>query len=162
MVVLGLGCAEPGGGGEPRPVPALGIRFEPLPAGYHVDARRFSRELPPHKIRDLVTVTGPDGVAVTVDVWDNPEGLALAPWFERHLAFVRVPPALTADGTATAARVPAILVAQPRSDQAAGRDIAVFAVGRRVYRVTCHDRDAPRTREVYARVLATFTAEAAP
>lgn len=158
-LVLVLGCAE-AGDGEPRPAAASGIRFETA-ADHQVSAQRFSRALPAHKIRDLVTVTGPGGVAVTVDAWDNPEGLALAPWFERHLAFMRVPPALTAEGTAAAARVPALLVSQPRSEQSLGRDVAVFALGGRIYRITCHDRDDARSHEVYARVLATFTAEAA-
>ena len=164
------------GAGEPKPAApaatwdgrtvirhvdhAAGLAFDLPASGYRLAARRFSHDLPAHKFRESFTITGPDGVAVTVDAWDNPAGLALAPWFERHLAFTRGPPALTSSGTATAARVPAILVAQPRSEQAAGRDLAVFAVSGRVFRVTCHDRDDPRRQAVYARVLDTFAAEA--
>jgi hypothetical protein len=175
------GCGEEGGAPKPAPetdpasvavaggghavtrhVDAVAALAFDLPgAGYHVATERFARTTPPHKIKEIVTISGPDGVAVTVDVWHNPAGLALAPWFERHLAFMRVPPALTETGTATAARVPAILVAQPRSEQAAGRDLAVFAGGGRVFRVTCHDRDDPRRQAVYARLLETFAAEAA-
>ena len=169
------GCAE-SGTGEPKPAPpaatwdglttvrhverAAGLAFDVPATGYLVEARRHARALPAHKFRDSVILSGPHGVAVTVEAWDNPGGLELAAWFERHLAFSRVPPALTATGTATAARVPAILVQQPRSEQAAGRDLAVFAVGARVFRVTCHDRDDPRSRAVYERLLETFTAEA--
>ena len=169
-------CADPGAG-EPKPAPlagtwdghtmvrhvdhAAGLAFDLPASGYRLAARRASRDLPAYKFRESVTISGPDGAAVTVDVWDNPDALALAPWFERHLAFTQLPPALTSSGTATAARVPAILVSQPRSEQAAGRDIAVFASGGRVFRVTCHDRDDPRSQAVYARVLETFAAEAA-
>jgi hypothetical protein len=182
LLVVGLvgwlvaGCGE--GAGAPKPAPpastwdgrgfarqvdrAAGLAFDLPAAGYHLAAERFPRTTPPRKIKDLLTVTGPQGVAVTVDVWHDPEGLALAAWFERHLAFMRAPDALVGDGTATAARVPAILVAQPRSEQAAGRDAAVFAVGSRVFRVTCHDRDDPRSQAVYARLLATLAPAARP
>ena len=175
---LGLGaagCAD-AGPGEPKPAPpaatwdgrslarhvdaAAGFAFDAPAAGYRLATERFPRTTPPHKIKDIVTLSGPRGVAVTVDVWHNAEGLALAPWFERHLGFMRAPEALVGPGTAARARLPAILVAQPRSDQAAGRDATVFASGARVFRVTCHDRDDPRSRAVYERLLETFTAEA--
>jgi hypothetical protein len=176
LAVAALGCGE--GAGAPKPAPPAatwdgrgfarhvdgpaGLAFDLPAAGYHVATERFPRTTPPRKIKDIVTLTGPQGVAVTVDVWHDPEGLALAAWFERHLAFMRTPDALVGDGTATAARVPAILVAQPRSEQAAGRDAAVFAVGGRVFRVTCHDRDDARSQAAYARLLATFVPEARP
>ena len=170
------GCAD-AGTGEPKPAPpattwdgrslarhvdaAEGFAFDVPAAGYRLATERFPRSTPPRKIKDIVTISGPQGVAVTVDVWHGSEGLALEPWFERHLGFMRAPDALVGPGTATAARVPAIHVAQPRSEQAAGRDAAVFASGARVFRVTCHDRDDPRSRAVYERLLETFTAGAA-
>jgi hypothetical protein len=168
-------CADPGAG-EPQPAPpattwdgaafarhadrTAGLAFDLPAAGYRVAARHFARDLPAHKLRHSIAVSGPHGVAVTVDAWDNPDGLALAAWFERHLAFTKAPPALVSPGAATAARVPAIVVAQPRSEQSLGRDLTVFALGRRVVRVTCHDRDDERTQALCARVLATLAAEA--
>jgi hypothetical protein len=137
---------------------ASGLSFEVPLAGFLLEARHFEPELPVGQVKHLFTLSGPTGPEVTVDVWVDPSKPDVSAFFEAYLAFMRDGETAIASGVVSKQRVAGLLLAQPRSGQSFGRKAAVFAVGDRVFRITCLDKDDARARKVFERLLETFDA----
>ncbi len=167
LILAGTGPVEPGPYAAPwdglsfRPWEdaAAGISFEVPLAGFLLEARHFDPSLPVEKAKHLLTLSGPDGPEVTIDVFVDPKKPDAWTFFERNLSFMRDEETSVASAVVSALHVPGLLLTQPRSGQSFGHKAAVFAVGDRIFRVTCLDKDAPRARKVFERLLETFTAE---
>ena len=97
-----------------------------------------------------------------IEVWENSEGLELNAWFDKYLRFMATPDASVEAGKAGHARADAILIRQPGSEQATPRSNAVFALGRRVLRVTCIDAGDPRSMAIFERVTGELDLDGAP
>lgn len=137
---------------------ASGLSFEVPLAGFLLEARHFEPELPVGQVKHLFTLSGPNGPEVTVDVWVDPSQPGVAAFFEAHLSFMRDGETSLASVVVSKQRAAGMLLAQPRSGQSFGRKAAVFAVGDRVFRITCLDKDDERARKVFEHLLETFDA----
>lgn len=121
--------------------PQTQLRF-PLPSGVSVEVKHYDPTLPLKKFRHALHLsTASTGVAVLIDVWDNPTHRALRPWFEEHLSFLIDAETRQSTREVTAAKVEAIVLEQPRSPQAPSMAVATFAHGSRIFRVSCVDFD---------------------
>lgn len=120
---------------------ASGVRF-PLPPGVGADVQHFDPTLPPWKFRHLIELHTTQGVAVIIEVWDNPARQPLEAWFEENMAFLVDGETRVSQRAVTTAKVPALLLEQPRSPMAVSLGFAIFAAGARVYRVSVIDADA--------------------
>ena len=141
---------------------AAGVSFEVPFSGFLLESRHFDADAAAGTARHILTLSGPNGPEVTVDVWVDARGSDLARWFEVNLAFMRDAETSIASVVVSKQRAGGMLLSQPRSGQSFGRESAVFAFGGRVFRVTCLDKDDVRARKVFERVLETFDAGAAP
>ena len=140
------------------------IRFPLLP-GVTVEARHFDPTLPLKKFRHSIELVTNDGVAVLIDVWDNPGHRALDDWFGEHLAFLIDAETRVSERAVTKHGLRALLLEQPRSEQAISMAVAVFAAGEQVFRVTCIDAAADGSalpRALFETVLAQLELEARP
>jgi hypothetical protein len=121
--------------------PVVGARFPVLTSGVSVDVRHFDATLPVHKFRHSIRLVTEDGTAVLIDVWDNPQRLALRPWFDATLGFLVGESTKQSERPMSSAHVPGILLEEPASPQAGSQAIAVFASGTQVIRITCLNPD---------------------
>jgi hypothetical protein len=135
---------------------ATGTAFDVPTLGFRVETRHFDRKTPAFRIKDSFAVSGPGGLEVTIDVFENTEGLDLGGFFDAHLAFMRSGMAGVRDGMAGARKVPAILVDQPKVEGAYAQPSAIFALGTHVFRVMCANGDDARAAKVYLRVLSSI------
>ena len=137
-----------------------GARFA-APRGLRLEAEHFDHD-EPGQIKHSLTLAGPRGAALSVDIWSNPTRLPLARWFDRHLAFVRDGHAAVDWVPLTRHQVMGMLIERPRTPQAYGQRIALFALGARVIRVSCYDRDEPDALAAFEQVVGTFELEGQP
>ena len=138
---------------------AAGISFEIPLSEFLLEAVHFDSALPIEKVKHLLTLSGPGGPQVTVDVWVDPSREGVWPFFEKYLAFMRGEQTSVASVVISRQRVQGILLLEPRSGQSYGHKVAVFAVGARVFRVTCLDKDDPRALKVFDHLVESFDAE---
>lgn len=158
---------EAGGGGVPGPAwdgysvrrhadVASGLGFDLPVSGMQLESRHFEPDAEAAKLEHSLTLTLSDGPAVVVDVWRNPDRLALQRWFDQHLAFMVEKDTAVLSRSAGRARVEALLLEQPRTGQAFARKVAVFALGDRVLRVSCINRDDRASHAAWERILDTL------
>ena len=121
--------------------PQTRLRF-PLREGVAVEAKHHDLALPLKKFRHSIHLVTNDGVAVVIDVWDNPTHRTLQDWFDEHLSFLIDGQTRVSERQVTRLGLPALLLEQPRSEQAISMAVAVFAHHEQVFRVTCIDSDA--------------------
>lgn len=137
--------------------PATRLRF-PVPGGVTVEALHFNPTLPLKKFRHSIQLsTEQTGVAVLIDVWDNPNHRELQPWFDEYLSFLIDAETMQSRREVTASKVEAIVLEQPRSEQAPSMAVATFAKGEQIFRVTCIDANgdgSPMPRWLFDDVLA--------
>jgi hypothetical protein len=119
--------------------PVIGARFPVLATGITVDVQHFDATLPTIKFRHSIRLIAPEGTLVLIDVWDNPQRLALQPWFDATLSFLVDSTTRVQKRSMTTGHLPGILLEQPASPQAGSQAIAVFASGTQVFRVTAID-----------------------
>jgi len=139
---------------------ASGVSFEVPLTGFLLEARHFEPGLPVVQAKHLFTLSGPNGPEVTIDVWVDASKPDVASFFEAHLAFMRDGETSIASVVVSKQHVAGMLLSQPRSGQSFGRKAAVFAVGDRVFRITCLDKDDERARKVFERLVQSFDAGA--
>jgi hypothetical protein len=141
------------------------LRF-PVPDGVTVDVKHFDPTLPLKKFRHSIHFsTEHTGIAVLIDVWDNPNHRALRPWFEEHLSFLIDADTNQSSREVTTSKVEAIVLEQPRGPQAPSMAVATFLHGEQVFRVTCIDSEgdgSPLPRQLFEQVLATLELEVTP
>lgn len=137
-----------GGGGAADPLAWDGLTFRtlkddaarlslPVPlTGSLVESRHFP-DATPAQMTDVVVVSNQAGVLVELGVFRDEKRRPLADFITATLPFLRAPDATSMPWTATKAKVPAVLVEQPRSGQQFARRDAVFRVGDRVVHLTC-------------------------
>lgn len=129
----------------------------PLPAGVAVEVKHFDPTLPAYKFRHLLELGSPQGIAVIIEVWDNPTAQPLDAWFAENMAFLVNDETRVSQREVGVEKVRAIQLEQPRSPQAVSLAFAFFERGARVYRVSCIDSDAELgafPRALYEQVLA--------
>ena len=114
----------------------------PLRHGVTVEAKHYDPTLPLKKFRHSIHLDTNDGTAVVVDVWDNPTHRELHEWFNEYLSFLIDRETRISQLEVTRSKLQAILLEQPRSEQAISMAVAVFAQGDQIFRVTCIDSDA--------------------
>ena len=136
--------------------PVTRLRF-PVPSKeLTVEVKHYDPSLPAKKFKHSIHLAGPNGVELLIDVWDNTEGLALQPWFDKYLSFLVDDHTRPSEREMTRAGVPGIVLVQPQSEQALSMAVAVLAHGSQIFRVTCIDYDGlafPESRAHFFRVL---------
>ncbi len=149
--------------GEFYTEPVTGIRF-PLPAGVGVEVQHFDTTLPVYKFRHLIQLHIEQGSVVFIEIWDNPALVPLEEWFWSNMQFLIQRETRISNREVARARIPAIVLEEPRSPQAISLAYAFFTYGSRVYRVSCVDGDAEITnfpRGLFETVLANLELEVA-
>ncbi len=136
--------------------PVTHLRF-PVPSkALTVEVKHYDESLPAKKFKHSIQLVGADGVELLIDVWNNTEGLALEPWFEKYLSFLVDGETRPSQRKITRAQLPGIVLVQPQSPQALSMAVAVFAHGSQIFRVTCIDYDGialPESRAHFFQVL---------
>jgi hypothetical protein len=146
---------------KPDPATAVAARHTDLRAGLsfaaldglRIEAEHFPRDTAAGVIKDILTVSGPQGTLLSIDVWHDPERLPLASWFDKHLAFVRDGNAAIGWAPMTRHQALGMNIERLRSPQAYGQRIALVAVSGRVVRVTCYDSESPAAVAAFTRVV---------
>jgi hypothetical protein len=134
--------------------PVTGVRFPVPRAGVTVEERHFDASLPARKFKHSIRLVTPGGVAVLIDVWNNPQGLDLQAWFTDTLGFLVRDVTQVSERPMARAGVPGILLREPPSPQALSQAIAVFAFRDQVFRVTCIDPEGDAAaRDLFDRVI---------
>lgn len=176
LAVLMLGCTSadrPPVATQTAPLEELTDRyFEPetrlrfsLREGVNVEARHYDPTLPLKKFRHSLQLITADGVAVVIDVWDNPTHRELHDWFSEYLAFLIDRETKVSEREVTNRKLQAILLEQPRSEQAISMAVAVFAHREQIFRVTCIDSDGDGSalpRALFESLLHDLELEARP
>ena len=137
----------------------------PMPAGVGADVKHFDPSLPTYKFRHLVELHSTQGVAVIIEVWDNPTRQPLEDWFYENMAFLIDDETRVSQREVTTSKVRALVLEQPRSPMAISLGFAVFAAEARVYRVSVIDADAELSnfpRHLFETVLAEMEVEVKP
>lgn len=137
--------AEPVSAARAQPLVALyadaatRLRFPVPETGVTVNAEHFDDPtLEEFKFRHELTVTGSNGVAVLIHVWENKSRVPFDAWVRDNVQFM-----IDSEGVAvseeefTFSKAPGLLIQIPRSEQAPSMAAAVFAHGEQVFRVTC-------------------------
>lgn len=134
--------------------PLIGVRFPVLAAGVSVDVRHFDPTLPAGKFRHSIRLATEAGPVVLIEVWDNPQRLALRPWFDATLGFLAQETTKQSERPMSSAHLPGILLEEPASPQAGSQAIAVFAAGAQVFRVTAINPEGdPVAKRLFERIV---------
>jgi hypothetical protein len=136
---------EPTAASNAQPLTALyadaatRLRFPVPETGVTVNAEHFDDPtLEEFKFRHELTVTGTNGIAVLIHVWENKSRVPFDAWVQDNVQFM-----IDQEGVAvsneefTPSKAPGLLIQIPRSEQAPSMAAAVFAHGEQVFRVTC-------------------------
>jgi hypothetical protein len=121
-----------------------------------VESRHFGRRALPHQMTDVLTLSGPETDELEVAIWENPAQLELGEWIRTTLPILLSPDRAEVPWHAAGGRVPARLFEYPRTGQQYGRRTAVFAVGHRVVKLTCWNKDDPRAAAAFEQLLEGF------
>jgi len=115
-----------------------------------IESRHFDE---PKRAAHVLSVIGPSGVEVELDVFNDPRepGAVL----DAEMSFLKSPGSSTAS-VVVARRLPALLIVQPTTSSAYAMRTALFTVGGRLIRVTCPLADDKRARAIFERVLESF------
>ncbi|MFT3839950.1 MAG: hypothetical protein QM723_23385 [Myxococcaceae bacterium] len=140
---------------------ASGLSLEAPLTEERIEFRHFDPKGPVGEAKHIVTLHGPNGAEVTVDVWDTGVPIEAGHFFETYLPFLRAPNVGIATVLVPGPNVAGLLFTQPRG-QAFARRTVVFAQGNRVVRLTCLNDEDERTRLVFERALATVKLGGAP
>jgi hypothetical protein len=132
-----------------------GLSLEAPLTEERLEFRHFDAAGPITQAKHIVTLFGPSGAEVTVDVWDNRAPADAGHFFETYLPFLRGPDVAIATILVPGPNVPGLLFAQPRG-QAFARRTVLYAEGNLVVRLTCLNDEDERTRRVFDHVLATL------
>lgn len=147
-------ASQPVGALRPYVEPVTRVRFPFLAEGVTVEAEHHDPSLPAKKFRHTIHLRTASGPAVIINVWHNPSALPLRAWFDAHLAFLVGPSTRLHERPMARARVPGILLREPRSPQALSQAVGVFASGDQVFRVTCLDEEGNAdNRRIFERVI---------
>ena len=165
------GCVEPG---EPRtttrktavkasPAAAAplisdaraGISFRG-PAGLDLSAEHFAPG-PPGQMRHRLSLSSRGTERLAVEVWRDPQSLPVGQWFARHLSFVRDGLEQVSWRNVSAHEVRGMVLRPPRSPQALGQRMAIFAHRGRVVRVVCQDEDHADALAAFQQVVSSIT-----
>ncbi len=133
---------------------ASGLSLEAPLTEERLEFRHFDPSGPVAQAKHIVTLFGPNGAEVTVDVWEAGAPIEAGHFFETYLPFLRGPDVAIATILVPGPNVPGLLFTQPRG-QAFARRTVLYAEGSRVVRITCLNDEDDRTRRVFERVLAT-------
>ncbi len=134
---------------------ASGISFQ-LPPGMQVETESFDASGPAGQMRHRLVLIQDRVERLSVEVWDNPTSLPVGAWFEEHLSFVRDGLEQTSWATVSSHRVRGMVIRRPRSPQAFGQRMAVFAANGRVVRLVCQNEDHAATLAAHQQVLASI------
>jgi hypothetical protein len=135
--------------------------FEVPAPPFRVKSTNFDPATPPGKIKQRFELKDDARLMVRIDLWANPEGLALSSWIDTHASYLKNGGADLEETTVGKTRVNAIVADQPRSCQAANIITAVFALDGHVIAVTCANGEDPVARRTFDVVLNTFAREEA-
>jgi len=137
------------------------LRF-PIPAtGYRVRATHFDPSTPPVKMKHEISIIRDRYEVLRVDVWNDSEGLGLNAWFNRYLGFMATPSSIVETTRAGKAGETAIIVREPRSEQATARRNVIVEIDGRVVRVTQLDEDDARARSIFDGITRDLEVEGA-
>jgi hypothetical protein len=129
----------------------------PMPAtGFRVRATHFDAQTPPIKMKHEIELTRDGQDVIRIEIWNDTERLGLDGFFDKYLRFMVASGAEVETTHAGQSGAPAIVVRQPRSEQAAPRRHTVFEVDGRIVRVTAIDDTDPTTAAIYDRVTKNF------
>ncbi len=134
--------------------PRAQLSFEAPLTAFRLEARHFD-EAKLGQARHLLTLFGPNGAEVTVDVFFDAGPADVGRFFEQHLSFLRQPEVSVASVLVKGPGRPGLLFVQPRG-QAFARRTVLFAFGQRVVRVSCENADDERARAVFEHLLETL------
>src|SRR5581483_529395 len=101
---------------------SAGVSFEVPMSEVRVEARHFDV---PGKAAHVLSLIGPGGVEVAVDVWNDAREPGA--FLDAELPFLKSPGSSTAS-VVVAKRLPALLIAQPRTPSALALRTALFSV----------------------------------
>ncbi len=146
---------------------ATRLRFPVPELGVSVTAEHFDDPtLEDFKFRHEISVTGSNGVAVLIHVWNNSAHVPFETWFADNMQFM-----VDQDGVGvseqpfTRVQAPGVLIEMPMSPQAPSMAAAIFAFRDQIYRVTCIDYQGaggPEARNLFFRVLDNLELEVKP
>ncbi len=129
------------------------IGFDVPLTDFHLDARHFDPATADGRVKHAFTLSGPNSLDTTIEVFRNTGGLDLEQFFDRHLGFMRGGLEQTVRTTVGAEQWPAIWMRMPRQPGSYPQQAAILARGRLIVRVLCNDVDDRRASTVFARVL---------
>lgn len=152
------------GGGAPDPLPwdfHSWRRYEdpkaqlafPVPLTQTLVESRHFTGTSPGQMTDVITLSGPQGFELEIGVFRDAGALELEDWIASYAAFLK-----TADTTrllwhATRAHLRAQLFEQPRDGQTWARRTAVFRAGNRIIKLSCLNKDDPRSEAEFETIL---------
>lgn len=135
------------------------LRF-PVPAtGYRVRATHFDPSTPPVKMKHEISIRRDRSEVVRIDVWRDSEGLGLDAFFEKYLRFMATSNSVVETARGGKAADDAIVIRQPRSEQATARRHLIVEIGDRVLRLTQIDADDSRARAIFDRIASDLEVE---
>ncbi len=136
--------------------PVTGVSF-PLPGGLDLETDHSLAGGAAGEVRHTFTLSQGKLERLTVEVWYNPALLPLDDWFKEHLAFMRDGHALFSWTPLSASQQRGMEIRRPRTGQAFGQRIAVFALADRIFRVTCQNQDNPAALAAYKLVTSSLS-----
>ena len=141
--------------------PAPAVRFPLKRTGLRLDVRSFDPTLPAEKFRhEMRLVTDADDVEGMIHVWDNPLHLAVQPWFDANLGGFVGEATVVRERTAGKAKLAALQLDEPASEQAFSQSMVVFATRDHVYLITAIDPEqVPAAKALFDRVVDGFEPE---
>jgi len=125
----------------------------PVPlTGALLESRHFA-EATPGQHRHRIALSSVRGEAVELAVFENPRRLSLDDFIAQVLPVLRLNEHAVMEWTATRLAVRAVQFDLPRSEQQFAQRVAVFAVGARVFVVSCRDVDDAFAVAAFAALL---------
>jgi hypothetical protein len=111
---------------------------------------------PEYVIKRRVSLLGPQGARINIDIWRNASELTLMEWFEEHQRPLLARGVAPAQPNATVAGMPAVFTVEPEGPQAPRRIATCFQHEERAFRLEYWAFDGGIAQETYQETLANF------
>ncbi len=131
-----------------------GVSFR-APAGLDLEVEHFEPG-PAGQMRHRLVLSSRRTERLAIEMWHDPASLPVGQWFAEHLSFVRDGLERVSWRSVSAHRVRGMVLRRPRSPQALGQRMVIFARGGRVVRVICQDEDDAAALAAFRQVVSSI------
>jgi hypothetical protein len=143
--------------------PELGLRFPLAVKGTTFKLWNFDSTFPPEKIRHEIRLSKSSGLALVIDVWDNPRHLDVRHWVSATIDDLFDEQTTRSERLMSRANKTGIVFEVPAVEGGSSEAIAAYVTQDRAYMFVClHAVEDSNARAMFDKIVNEFDVEVSP